>query len=559
MKKDIQILCQGYVWDDSIDIQDCNFFSGETYTTIGDKIDLTEFMSVNTKLKISREIDQAIEDSDKPALYFVAGDIELELLDSISLAAITSGAFDYLHSYFYFYETSAYYDRVKFRVEIYYQGVLKAKGTIVRESIEESYSADDSNKTLKLSIVLYEKEFRDYYSTVDLPTITFTETKASGAKYLYLVDVLEALFPSVVVTIPEQGIKDWRVSENAEMYIASTGGILYYNRCGYKQIQLSGENSFEFLSKLCMSMGWVFMLDAVGTDILLVIMNRNTFDASVTRVQVSTDMVLEVSSSRMKDTRTYDYILINNGTMIGGDNCFPNGHTIQLDHRGERQVIITDKQQINNYPYHFSSVTKTFAAYSFVSASGDKFTKYHNETTEDYLYDYFIYTSSSANYKRLYYTQKNKTLFIHGGDNSLCKRRIQLTDHAHADYYDGETPLDDYDLVFTGNYGECLYQEFTSGGTTAYHYTDYSLGTAYHSIAANQLKLNYEKYLNRENSRLILDCTLNMFELSPLKILQFVEPIELPFSSSLNYEWLVSSIEADPETDTTKFKLIGSK
>lgn len=557
MKRDLKILCQAYIWDSDVELKDCNFFSGVTGEILGDKIDLTEFISIDSKVSITREVDQAISDSGRPALYFVAGDIELELLDNVYMKDKTSNEYEYLHNYFFYYTNSVALERVKFMADIYYKDILIAKGTIIKESLQLFYKPDDKNRTLTLTIILYEKEFKDYYSNVgllDTGTLVFTETKPSGGKYLPLQNVLEALFPAVTVNIIEQSIKDWRVCQEGEMYIASTGSTLYFNRNGYKQVYQSNENRFEFLSKLCMAMGWVFMLEPGEEDMQLVIMNRNTFDSSITNLQVSMDMVLQASVTKISDIETFEYIVINNGTMIGGNNCFPNGHSVQINHRGERQIIITYWREINNYPYHFSSVAKSGSSYSFSSSAGDKFIKYYGETAEDYIYDYYIYTSGSDNYKRQYALPKLKTLFINAGDNNASKRRIQLTDHGQADYYDGETPLDDYDLVYTGNYGEMLYQE-NSGST--YQYYNYGLGTAFHNIKANQLSLNYDKYLTRENNKFIIDCVINIFEPSPWKIIKFIGDVEQPFNAAYQYQWLISSIEADVDTDTTKFKLIG--
>ena len=435
MIKDIQILCQAYDWDPSIDIDECNFFSSETADAIGDTIDLKEFMLDTDTLKLRREFDESKEDhTGQQSLFFTASDIELTLSDWKPLHDASR-----LRDYFYMFLTSSTYDRIKFLVEIYRSGSLIFKGIIPRDNISEKFSGMNDDRTIRLNIYGWEKEWRDYYKNHELQAITdlaFTYTKPSGSLiYATLRDVLEMNFPNDTINMVEDAFDDWRITERPEMWLSATGQPLYFPRCGYENVRLNHENKFDWLLKLCMSMGWVFFYAPDGSTMELNIKNRYAFDSGQTVKQIDAKNIISCDATKLKDITDYKYLIILNGTMIGGDTAFPNGHSTSNDHRGERVVFPLNNFDFGNYGLHFTAVTVSGSNYTLTSATNDVFIKYSNENDSQFTFSKYTYSSSSANSKIERTLNKESILFLNAGDNGTVKRRINLTGNGEADWY----------------------------------------------------------------------------------------------------------------------------
>ena len=557
MLKDLKILCQGYDWSDTIPIEDCNFFSGETYSEIGDLIDLKHFC-LDSEIKINKQIDDAITGGNgQPSIYFLAQDINLTLTDKldteITQTGLTSGS--YLQDYFYLYSNNTDYDRVKFLITIYDGTTIIFRGIIARETIEETFSSEDSNYVIKLTILDYIKEFKEYYKTLGLigtDELIFTADKPSGGKSLALFDVLDELFPVVTVTIAESSITDFRVSEVPEFYQSATGQPLWFQRCGYYNVWQCKENRFDFLYKLCMSMGWIFYLEPDDTDTKLIIRNRKTFDAALTLISVDKSDIISANVSQIKDLAQFENLMILNGSMIGGDNAFPNGYTNDKDHRGERFALISEKNNETNYGLHFSAVTKSGSAYTLTHSTNDVFQKYHTENEKEFVYSIFTFSSSTANTEAQKRIDKLNTLFINAGDNGDVRQRVQLTDGGQAAWRAGDT-YDSNDLIFSGCYGEMLFQ---ISGSTPYLYQDYIMGEAFGDVEANQLYNNYEKFLLIRNSKLLMEISLSEGYLDINSVLQISSNVT-PYNASVDNKWIVTSLETDLVNEITKFKVSG--
>ncbi len=557
--KDVNIYCQAYDWDASVQISDCNFHSGEAYDAIGPTIDLKEFMLDTDSLKLRYDFDETMEDNTgQQSLFFTASDVEMTLSDWKPLSDGSR-----LRDYFYLFLTSSTYDRIKFLVKIYRSGVLIFQGVIPRDVISEKFTGMNDDRTIKLSIMGWEKEARDYYKTQELigfGSLAFTYVKPSGSLvYAELRDVLEGNFPNDTINIPESNIEDWRVTEFPEMWLSATSNPLYFPRCGYRQIQNEYEKRFDWLYKLCMSMGWIFYYFPNGTDMELNIKNRYSFDSGIPIKQIDAKNIISMSASKQKDNIDFDYVIILNGTMIGGDGAFPNGHSTSSDHRGERLHFVSEKTLTDydwtNYGLHFSSVSVSLLSnYSFVSVTNDKFIKYYNENDSQFTISQYTYSSSSANAYTNYTLNKENILFLNCGHNATVKRRINLTGNGEADWRSGD-PYGNTDLIYSGCYGEMLYQQ---NGSDPYHYQDYVKGTAFNDIPANQLFNNYKKFTRKKNNNLVLNVTVNEFIIDPMQIVQFVNTTEIPYTSSSGNKWCIVSLEADLVNDTTNLNLIGN-
>lgn len=541
------IVCYKKTWAQETDIKDVNIFSGVNPTTV-EAIDMKDYMMDMSEL--SYDFDEAEKENGENQLFYVSSDI------TFKLSGIENN--DYLKTFFGLYTNTDY---IKWHVKLSVAGVTIWEGLINHESIELKQSPDDDSDIISVTALSFEKEFKAYYQATPLPSKNdfFALSNSvggfggttSGHRVKSIDQALEYLFPNITWSEPEGNIYEWKIISDPILHIKDspygTSDNYVFVKSSYERIATNGENRYDFLRRLCNSMGWVFYYYQGG----FIIKNRSTDIPTITTLDC--DEILDRTISKYKETTTFDHILLLDGSIDGGDNTGGNtggGSFGAYQMRGERLQLISDynNPMVTNGMW-WNAINGTFL--NDINA-GERVFRYHSETND--VFNLAVHTKTdNDNPKWNWYTygiNKENLLRIDIGDTGNEMWLYDVTNgynSAHtADALDPD-PINQWTanrVRFKGNYGNCLVKTSYNflGSLITYTYQDY--------VKTNLFTDNWLKFFTANTTRKI-SIKYNDVITNPIQVFQFTNDTERNYDGT----WIINNMKINVLEETTTLEL----
>ena len=539
MSSDIKITCRKMKWSSGQGTGDFNrnFFQRDiTKRPEGwegnlDTIDLFDYLVRDSLSDIEYTFDSYEFSSDK-----IVGESSNVSFKLNNLHLLPDGRS--FSDYFYIYSDDKQY--YKYTVEIeklisnvwtkVYFGILTNEWIKFDDRVQEIISID---------VTGFEDEFRKYFEGVSLVDILSLGLYSSMPSYGGLIGNTMSEIPqyadmlSVInANLPNNwfwyGIVNYTADNSStEQFFMMKIGYMYsegatptwqngsmFNKAGYENFYTQGTNAFQFFTALCNAMGWIWYFKLYSTTgpakPMIVIQQRSQYLDSILTLDFSKSIGHSINSVEY-DIKA-DIIMIDNGRLDFG--TLANSSSTGYD--GLEKVLITNEGSFSGYTnlfsmtgfeYYPSGVLPMYISKSF----GTKNSIVLNEI-QDYFYKFNRVTD--FNVYDIVSLARDRVLEVPVINNEKWKSIIDLsyvrrndTGYWNGVYQGAGTTLNQYDMSYYGNPGECLIRRTYSGGV--YYYETYGeyIGTA-------KFRKNFYKYL-RGKAGLICNVKVNQLIYNP--------------------------------------------
>lgn len=455
----MQILCTKYRFDESIEIQELNFYTQPSNYSFVEQVDLTTVLLQNTLSPI--EISVETIDQDKK-LFFETSNVSLKCFNQELYNGLK------LSDFFQIYEQYSYF---KYLVNISNEGSIVFTGMIYPENVK---MMDRDSEVIDITIVGLEKEFKEYYSNKFIPNVNEAPLPLGEVYWNFNTSnfqnaLTNKYFTSPFITgINLVGLSEYYIAENAYLYKPASKFVndTIFCKTGWKSYQRQNFNLFDFFKSICLSMGWIWYFE--NKQMIL----RNRYD-------ITNFPVLEIDYNE----KFIKHDVLNNYSEIGGDNIMiddgefwsdgnllsPYGTNIgEVYLGGDRKIVISEK---NN------SITTTdaFNALKFISTSYEinysNFKTYtfteenisNNNFSEFYTYPSHASTTIEKNAKGY---NSGMTLkvnpIVNSRDNAamlditLARTRPSGENYGNGNFYTTNNQPTGNSFGYRGNPGNCL-------------------------------------------------------------------------------------------------------
>ena len=556
MYSDIQILCQGFYWNQNSIGQNygnISFFNQGSYSAFTNEADLTPFIINDSLSPLSYEFEDSERGTDSSRLYFTPSDISFSVSDIDGQASfwVNGQTKTRLRDFFQILSDTTY---IKYLVKLKYKGSTVFQGVVSNESLEEAISTKDDSHIIKVTVFGLEKEFKEYYGNKKLPDIEVWSQMPYQYELYYTSNntsqfinprykTIDSLLNTIIGTTGSFNIavdtsslnlsaySNWLVFKEPHLTTKQVvSGKTYYPyiRCGYDNAVALGETIWGFIVKLCNSMGWVFYIRTVQTGntvtAYLTFKNRYTINKS-SYVSVSDSNKLTPQNIGKNNFRQkYWGIYVPNGSFDSGGalNLYKYVHLFY----------------VCNYRYLASSSSP----FEYVTSWNYNSEKYNEVTILDEQGENEITIkkiSPSTSATELITIIKNDILILDTGE-SKDYWRCDLTNGKN--YADNGSKLNNLDIQFKGNYGAMMGFDYNN---KLYHYEQYTSGRT----PLNDIFRKNIATLLLGKSTQTTEVIIHSIETDPLK------SVLINDEYYSNKYFGITEMTIDFIKDTTKFKL----
>lgn len=546
--EDIKILVTEYNWAGSVNTPiEASIFSGKAYATSRASFDLMDYL-LDDDLVIRWGFESIRDDHSPEKLLPMGSELSMKL----------SNADGALASYFRILSGTAF---IKWECLVYYKSKLVHKGWITPEGIEYAEGSGTGSDTHVLIIRVkdYITELKDYYVNQPLKNnneVNWEEVYPIGSfgiNYSRFGFMLAELFPGVSFSL-SSGIYDMKVMETAYFAVFGDSSWAWW-KSGYERVFTNGENKWDWLRKLCNGMGFVLFSYIDPADQRQKIGIKNRSDANLPVHTLDPDAMIEYTRSKEHNNSIYDAVIINNGTMMGGD--FPYSFIISgsfgqsapyKDLKGGRTILVSEKYPANYNCAHFKRPFRTDNLIRLYW-EGHNIIKYkHEDSNNFYLWNVTGGLTPDHPHKTIT-IPKDRILFLDTGDQGNYAMKLQMnTNSYNTGHTIGETNSDPetahYELIYTGNYGEMLTGIPGAGGAQTYE--DY--------IKSSQFKANFRPFISKPE-RFSVEYVHSGVITDPYHKITGSTGQSILFGRF----WDITAMETDLINEVTIFELLGQK
>lgn len=497
MLKEYKYIIQKYKFYDT-PLSEVNYFSKIANKEIIDEVELINLDYLIDADDIEMNFDTADSLNEKNSIYFEPSDFKITI----------DGYDEFMKSFFEILKDSKYF---KFKLIIKRRDTNEEvfSGIIHQESIEYLREHGENNKNITATALGFEKEFKSYYKTKNIPSYLSSDINWVTEPYIYPVqglgsdkyyyasasmyDLLTGIFPGINIQLTEN-VASFRVMKYP---LLGTAGINYKKRTnvspygyvndwiflktGYNSFSNLGISCYDFFEKLCMSHGWVFYFK----NGILHVRDRVTTGANELIVVDSSEIIYPVTAKKTRSYETFSHIVIHNGMIYGRDYT---GYGVPAT--GESIDVISNKVETtrNTIPWTYFSGTRP------KHVSGYRWQRFDKEDDKNFEYRIIEWTSNAYGAYNITLDKLNM-IMLDTGDPSRFQWGYNVSTGRQFPFEEGYNPeVQPDELRFRGCIGDMVYKVVP--------YTDYI--QSYEEYRKTQSFINnFKKFLNAYDENLI--------------------------------------------------------
>jgi len=294
----IQVLRYNFAGQEDKNI---NFFTGVPYPS--EQLDLYDYLLKDGMSEFSYEFEGVDTEN---SIYAKCSSINLSCANDIYNGTKLS-------DFFHLYTQNKY---IKCKVNFYDEDdILFYSGIIQRDGIEINDLRDD---ILNITVIGYEKEFKDGYSNVPLDDITNLGIDLPPGPYMSIRGLyfhtaerlIKYLFGNIVSIKTGLFLKEYFVAANPytfagisrfEDYVSDN----FHLKTGYNNFYRDEASKFVWFESLCLSMGWVWYF-YLGQ---LIITERRDNDFDIYNIDYDTKIIKNSLSNRIDQFQCSNVII----------------------------------------------------------------------------------------------------------------------------------------------------------------------------------------------------------------------------------------------------------
>lgn len=305
----MKLECIKYQWEIGTEDIDINFFSSVTPSVI-ETVDLYDYYKDETM----SEVDYSFEDvADDNTLYIKVSNLTFDCVNDNQVNATL------LYDFFGCFESNKY---IKWKLNYYEGDELVYSGVMYKDGVNVN-SLEDA--VLSIVVIGYEKEFKDFFSNVQLGSSSdFPTSNGNGSnelpdlfaqRYYGARTFFKQLFPNVTFgyeALLSHWLNYYYIAELAYTYSPNTNfddyGNVVHIKTGYDCFYLDGINKMTFFNSMLLGYGWIWFY-YLGK---LIIQERAATDYDILTIDCNE---VEVSQSLTHNFNQFqvDNVIINNG------------------------------------------------------------------------------------------------------------------------------------------------------------------------------------------------------------------------------------------------------
>jgi hypothetical protein len=242
------------------------------------------------------------------------------------------------------------------------------RGTASQEDIEETFEDSEEQQQIKVQVFGFEKEFKEYYSKQPI-LAPYDDWEGTWDEYLGKTGVRWQDMDSMLVRRNPRGFDNWGrqwiplwsvlyqqfSSSLVQWYLEDNSWYVlnipilckqagsqrpFFVKSGYTRIWSNGENKYDYLRRICNSMGWIFFY----YDGVFHIQRRMTQITTITNLDFA--KVNNLLVKKQKTQSQFDTLLLLDGDIFGG-NASGGGGT----NRGVRFQAWADQNITSEFIY----------------------------------------------------------------------------------------------------------------------------------------------------------------------------------------------------------------
>lgn len=306
------ILCTRMVWASSTQLEDVNIFSDvqPLQTLI---IDLKPYLVEISD--ITWNLDTTDEEDGKSNLYFEESDVRYKLSGIVNN--------DYLVDFFGLYRNTSY-EKYIIEIKEISSGQSIHKGIVSQELIRETFAPEEDSQVIEVTALGFLKEFKAWFKNKELlhndTELIWEQVNPSNILLrdsfprwrCSLQSLVNQTFNGTGVNfILEDDVSEWYIIKNPFLgkrvnHIGKFPDNTCWIKSSYERIRANGENRFDFIRRLCNSMGWIFYF----SDNNFYIKNRSPIE---TPFNLDWQNVIEYTLFKEPEAAQYENVMIIDG------------------------------------------------------------------------------------------------------------------------------------------------------------------------------------------------------------------------------------------------------
>ncbi len=551
-----QIICTAYSWLGlTTNLKDVNFHNKNINPVKKNSIDLAAYMLKGTGLKYKNKREEIDRIGDSLQLFTTASSLTLNLSNVKKPK---------LSEFFNIYSADNKF--IRYKVEVFENGILEFKGSVSVQDLELSFPSDvKERKIVELTVFAWDAELHEYAANNEMPAPTETQWKLTPQIHGIAVDRMR--LPDLVNIF-------FGIPKNRIIFDSGINGTMNLNKWdifrhpflapgynilnGYDLIKANFNFSrLDFFKKLCNSMGWVFYLkyNAAVNDIFMIVRNRVTHKSFYSELVLDATKCLGYNIKFSQYGQIVDTLKLPAIELRAGINVLPISEV-----NGSRDLVYSN--------LNAGVPSKNLLFFDDFALSGSHF----NVTwANDYMHSKFMSVEGGknkfSNYKGVvvgllrgyikgegFEYPNDFLLEIDGGANSFnmkSKPGVNISNREYT-YFSSEQEVGSNDIVYSGCIGTAMayddgigihqYVHYGKSGYEAYNYSKSAQLTANNTaLLTNQdnLNLEYKTYGIYKD----LDCYVRF-----INNYNNAEP-------AFNFKYDIIDSEIDTQEKTTTFNL----
>jgi len=518
----MRLECLKYKWDNTTEDININFFSDVTPTLL-ESIDLYDYYQDETMSEIEYSFEDVESDN---TLYVKASNFTFNCYDD-----------GVLFDFFEIFNANKFF---KWKLNYYEDDTLIYSGIIYKDGVNVNSLED---KILSVITLGYEKEFKDFFSNVQLgSSAEFEATSGVGTNPFPALQGLRfyrarSFFPNLFPNVVFQGwnkLDHWLnyhyVAELAYTYSPNTNFYDYGNvihiKTGYDCFYLDGINKMTFFNSMLLGYGWIWYWYLNE----LVIQERAATDFDVLDIDCAEVEVSQSLTHRYNQFQV-DNVIINNGEYYDSGldrtsttSCFcifDNARPINASSHnlsGSSNMVFSSNTSYSNRVRPFRSMNWNGGSLYLMDFRAHNLTR-HISSDEFYVVDEKTSLSGSGNSldftvsKFNYSTKKSLVLnpYTNSRDNSagFDRNNARANNGAYygnGNFYDAGTPTNSQGLYNGSPANAIVYYD-----TNLNKYVNYEM-----YCQTDKFKRNFKKFL-KTNDEIIIQIEVKQLITNPLQ------------------------------------------
>jgi len=408
------------------------------------------------------------------------------------------------------------------------------------------------HERLKLTIVSFEKEFKEYYKNKFLKEVEFNpDPDHYGYQTAGITGIIRANLDSAFIRVNlSEGINNWSMTKYPYLFSYAPGYSFQFinSKTGYESFRRDNCSIYDWLNSFCLPMGWIWLF----YNGEFYIKERCDLSFPVLEIDYNHSNIEHAIENRLNDIRV-DNIIIDDGNYYSNKRLLsPVGPGGIQYLGGTRKNVYSNINYYNNKNQPYYSIGFTPNVYEI--QYNNKTMIFLDEGEKDFrFHEYSVYQTGTQINRKLVTYPRNNTLILNpyinseqnaaGLDISLARTSGGYIDIGNGNFFASNIPMGNNDFRYTGHAANSLVRYNSQMGLNE-QFPDY--------ILRQSFKRNFAPFI-RSEQEILMTIKTNLEITDPFQVIKIKN---YPYYDFGNKLMSIQGLNCDPFTKNSEIKIL---